>query len=114
ILMPLLNESITKDTSLPSGWLNEFRKREKLVAVVAVRGERAQYFPNQDSGHAPAVKSTGQLDPGTSIVLTEHMLPDGTLDWDVPAGTWQVFAFKEMPTGQKVVGGAGEGQQLVL
>src|SRR6185437_13625863 len=39
---------------------------------------------------------------------------DGTLDWDVPAGTWQVFAFKEMPTGQKVVGGAGEGPQLVL
>lgn len=114
ILMPLLNESITKDTSLPSGWLNEFKKKEKLVAVVAVRGERVQYFPNQDSGHAPAVKSTGQLDPGTSIVLTEHMLPDGTLDWDVPAGTWQVFAFKEMPTGQKVVGGAGEGSQLVL
>jgi hypothetical protein len=114
ILMPVLNESITKDKNLPPGWLNEFRQTEKLVAVVAVRGESVRYFPNQDLGGAPAVKSTGQLDSGTSIVLTGHMLPDGTLDWDVPAGTWQVFAFKEMPTGQKVVGGAGEGPQLVL
>ena len=114
ILMPLLNESITKDASLPPGWLSEFKQREKLVAVVAVRGDKVQYFPNQDSGRAPEVKSTGQLDAGTSIVLTKHMLPDGTLDWNVPPGTWQVFAFKEMPTGQKVVGGAGVGPQLVL
>ncbi|MDW5267072.1 MULTISPECIES: glycosyl hydrolase [Acidobacteriaceae] len=114
ILMPLLRESIAKDANLPSGWLNEFKQREKLVAVVAIRGDNVQYVPNQDSDRAPAVKSTGQLDPGTSIVLTGHMLPDGTLDWDVPPGTWQVFAFKEMPTGQKVVGGAGEGPQLVL
>ena len=114
IVMPLLNASIRKDANLPPGWLNEFRQREKVVAVVAVRGDTVQYFPNQDSGQAPIVKSTGQLDSGTSIVLTEHMLPDGTLDWNVPAGTWQLFAFKQMPTGQRVVGGAGSGAQLVL
>jgi hypothetical protein len=113
-VMPLLNASITKDANLPPGWLNEFRQREKVVAVVAVRGDTVQYFPNQGPGQAPVVKSTGQLDLGTSIVLTEHMLPDGTLDWNVPAGTWQLFAFKQMPTGQRVVGGAGSGAQLVL
>jgi hypothetical protein len=112
--MPLLSASITKDANLPAGWLKEFRAREKLVAVVAVRGNAVQYYPSEGSGPASVVKSTGQLDPGTSIVLTEHMLPDGTLDWDVPAGTWQLFAFKQMPTGQRIGGAAGAGPQLVL
>jgi hypothetical protein len=114
IMMPSLDESITKDANLPSGWLDEFRQREKLVAVVAVRGNAVQYIPNQDAGRLPAVKTTGQLDSGTSVVLTEHMQSDGTLDWNVPPGTWQLFAFKELPTGQRVVGGAGSGPQLVL
>ncbi len=114
IVMPVLDEGITKDPDLPPGWLDEFRQREKLVAVVGVRGNNVQYFPNQDAGRLPAVKIAGQLDSSTSIVLTGHMLPDSTLDWNVPPGTWQLFSFKEMPTGQKVVGGAGSGPQLVL
>lgn len=113
IVMPGPDTRTTKDANLPPGWVNRFRQREKLVAVVAVRGDKVEYFPSQDSSR-PEVKKTGQLDAGTPIVLTSHMLPDGTLDWNVPAGTWQVFTFKEMPTGQKVVGGAGAGPQLVL
>lgn len=114
IVMPLLDANITKDTNLPQGWLERFKQREKLVAVVAVRGNTVRYFPNQGADQSPVVKETGQLDPGTAIVLTSHMQPDGTLDWDVPSGTWQLFTFKEMPTGQGVVGGAGSGPQLVL
>jgi hypothetical protein len=112
IMMPILDESIANMKDLPQGWMEEFEQREKLVAVVAVRGSSVQYFP--DVGDALKVKVPGELDPSTSVVLTSHMQPDGTLDWDVPAGTWQVFAFKEMPTGQGVVGGAGTGPQLVL
>ncbi len=114
IQMPLLNASITKHANLPPGWLNEFRQREKLVAVVAVRGDTVQYYPSEPTEPDPVVKGTGQLDSGTSIVLTEHMSPDGTLDWDVPPGTWQLFAFKQMPTGQRIGGAAGAGPQLVL
>ena len=114
VVMPLLDASITQDKNLPLGWLERFRQREKLVAVVAVRGDSVQYFPNQGANQEPTVKETGQLDPATTVVLTEHMQPDGTLDWNVPAGTWQLFTFKEMPTGQRVVGGAGSGPQLVL
>jgi alpha-L-rhamnosidase len=114
VLMPVLDERITKDTSLPAGWLDQFKQREKLVAVVAVRGDSVRYIPNGDARHDAVVKQTGQLDPGTPIVLTQHMLPDGTLDWNVPPGTWQLFTFKQMPTGQRVVGGAGTGPQLVL
>lgn len=112
--MPSLDESITKDAKLPPGWLDQFKEREKLVAVVAVRGDSVRYFPNQGVGQVPAVKSSGQLEPGTSIVLTGNMLPDGTLDWNVPPGTWQLFAFRQMPTGQQIGSAAGSGPQLVL
>jgi hypothetical protein len=114
VMMPVLDDSIAKDTSLPAGWLDEFKQREKLVAVVAVRGDSVRYSPNADAGRDTPVKQTGQLDPSTAVVLTQHMLPDGTLDWDVPPGTWQLFTFKQVPTGQGVVGGAGTGPQLVL
>jgi hypothetical protein len=114
IQLPEPDKSLAADTSLPSGWEERLREREKLVAVVAVRGEDVQFYPNQLADEKPAVKKTGKLDPGTSVVLTDRMRADGTLDWDVPAGTWQVFVFKEMPTGQKVVGGVGSGPQFVL
>ena len=103
-----------KNTSLPQGWVERFQKREKLVAVVAVRGDKVQFYPSQGVNRLAQVKRTGQLDPGTSVVLTSHLLPDGTLDWNVPSGTWQVFVFKQMPTGQRVTGGVGSGLQLVL
>jgi len=112
--MPQLNADITKNADLPPGWLQRFQRREKLVAVVAIRGDKVQLFQNQAPRGPEVVKRPGQLDPGTSVVLTNHMLPDGTLDWNVPTGIWQVFVFKEMPTGQRVSGGTGAGPQLVL
>jgi len=115
IVMPNLSASITRDKKLPSGWLDQFKQRDKLVAVVAVRGDTEQNYQSESTQPAPVVKTTGKLDPGTAIVLTEHLLSDGTLDWDVPAGTWQLFAFKQMPTGQQIgPGAAGAGPQLVL
>ena len=114
VATPLLDESLEKDTSLPAGWLDQFKQREKLVAVVAVRGDSVRYNPNSEADRETPIKQTGELDPNTAVVLTQHMLPDGTLDWDVPPGTWQLFTFKELPTGQRVVGGAGTGPQLVL
>ncbi|MCL4401900.1 MAG: hypothetical protein M1436_04430, partial [Acidobacteria bacterium] len=49
-----------------------------------------------------------------AFVPTDRVRPDGTLDWDVPAGKWQVFAFKQFPADLRVIGGAGAGPQLVL
>ena len=114
IVMPPLPARITKNEGLPAGWVDQFEQRDKLVAVVAVRGDTERSYPSEPTQPSPVVKTTGRLDPGTSIVLTGHMLPDGTLDWDVPAGTWQLFAFKQMPTGQQIGGAAGAGPQLVL
>ncbi len=115
LLMPELDPSIIdKIANLPAGWAAQFKQREKLVAVVAVRGESAHFYQSPPVGAEAWVRKTGQLDPGTSIVLTNHVSADGTLDWDVPPGTWQLFTFKELPTGEKVAGGVGAGTQLVL
>jgi hypothetical protein len=112
--MPQLGEDITGNRDLPSGWLQRFQKREKLVAVVAIRGDVPQFFQSQSPDEQQAERIPGHLDPGTSVILTSHLTDDGTLDWNVPPGTWQVFVFKELPTGQQVSGGTGAGTQLVL
>ncbi|MHB1674321.1 MAG: glycosyl hydrolase [Acidobacteriaceae bacterium] len=82
--MPHLGEAITGNRNLPAGWLQRFQKREKLVAVVAIRGDVAQFYQSQSPNQQPAERLPGQLDPGTSVVLTSRMMPDGTLDWNVP------------------------------
>lgn len=79
-------------SSVPRSWEEEFKEREKLVAVVAIRTD----------------------DPKSSVILTQRMKPDGTLDWEVPPGAWQVYSFMELPTGQQVNAGIGAGTQLVL
>jgi hypothetical protein len=90
------------------------KKRTKLIAVVAVRGEDAEWAYHQPGDRGHKVVTPGQLEAGTSIDLTAHMKPDGTLEWDVPPGTWQVFVFCSVPTMQKVNGGVGGSAQLVM
>src|SRR5579862_1308486 len=99
--------------TLPDGWAERLKKRTKVVAVVAVRGEDAEY-----DFHKPGPRQTvvrpGKLDNGTSIDLTQRLQPNGTLNWDVPSGTWQLFVFSAVPTVQRMNGSAGEGPQLVM
>ncbi len=100
-------------SGLPEGWAERMKKRTRLVAVVAVRGQDAQWDFHQ-SGPRHTVVRPGQLEKGTSIDLTSRLQPDGTLDWNVPPGTWQLFVFCSLPTAQRVNGGTGPGPQLVL
>lgn len=97
---------------LPEGWAERIRKRTKLVAVVAVQGEDAKWDFNQGGGRA--LRKPGRLQRETPVDLTSRLQPDGTLNWDVPAGTWQVFAFASVPTAQRVNAGAGREPQLVM
>lgn len=99
---------------LPDGWPDRMRKRTRLVGVVAVRGTDAQWDRNLGGGRDRTAAISGALEPGTSINLTAHLEPDGTLTWDVPPGTWQLFVFCSLPTGQHVNAGAGDGPQLVM
>jgi len=98
----------------PDDWVESVKKRTKVVAVVAVRGENAQWDFHALGGPRDAVVKPGQLERGTSVDLTARLQADGTLEWDVPAGTWQLFVFSCIPTMQRVNGAAGEGPQLVM
>lgn len=99
---------------LPDGWAERMKKRTKVVAVVAVRGEDAQFEYHAPGGQRQTVVKAGQLQRDTSIDLTARLQPDGVLQWDVPPGTWQLFVFCAVPTVQHVNGSAGEAPQLVM
>ena len=99
---------------LPDGWAERMKKRAKVVAVVAVRGEDAQWDFHAPGGPRQTVVKPGQLQKGTSVDLTSHLQPDGILQWDVPPGTWQLFVFCSIPTMQRVNGSSGESPQLVM
>jgi alpha-L-rhamnosidase len=99
---------------LPEGWADRMKQRTKLVAVVAARGTHAQWYFNQPGGRDLSLARSGELEAGTSVDLTARIQPDGTLDWDVPSGTWQIFVYCSLPTAQRVNAGAGAGPQLVM
>jgi hypothetical protein len=99
---------------LPDGWADRMKKRTKVVAVVAARGQDAQRQLNLGGGREQSVRRSGRLERGTSVDLTSRLQPDGVLNWDVPPGTWQLFVFCSVPTAQRVNADAGDGPQLVM
>ena len=112
-----INRSAAGDTQpLPPGWPERLRQRERPVAVIAARGQAAQEIqrslPLPDIFDGP-VTTTARLDPDSIVLLTDKVAADGTLDWDVPAGEWQIFSFSQLPADLWALG-VGEGPQLVL
>ena len=99
---------------LPVDWVARMKRRTKVVAVVAVRGSDAEWSFYQSAPRGRSVLKSGELIAGTAIDLTAHLQPDGLLQWDIPPGTWQIFVFCSLPTGQRVNGAAGDGPELVL
>jgi len=116
--MPELAELLSgTPATLPPGWRERLDKRQKLVAVIAVRGKEAEAAPLQQMTITVPdgiVNKTGVLDHETTVVLTGHVSKDGTLDWDVPEGEWQIFTFAQSASDLRVLGGVGAGPQLVL
>jgi hypothetical protein len=99
---------------LPNGWDERLKKRSRIVAVVAMRGKDALWNGNQTPDEGAVLAAPGRLEKDTAIDLTTHLESEGTLKWDVPAGTWQIFVFCSIPTVQKVLAGAGDSPQLVM
>lgn len=89
----------------PKGWEERFEARSKIVGVISMREDLSQ----ASSEHGPT-----SLDGSSTVVLTDRMRPDGSLDWDIPAGKWHIFVFRQFPTREPVGGAAGTGAQLVL
>ncbi len=102
--------------SLPPGWPERLAAREKLVAVVAIRGSAAviDSAAGKDLIGNPvrAITRPGALDLRSTVVLTDRVRPDRTLDWTPPDGEWQLFTMVQAPADQRVLGGVG-GPQLV-
>jgi hypothetical protein len=101
-------------------WPARMDAQAKVVAVVAMRGTAprlktdtsrmmgVELYPWKD------VLAAGTLDPSSAVVLTDRLKADGMLDWRPPAGTWQIFVFKQYASNMGVLGSAGQGPQLIL
>jgi len=117
VLSPL--DPRTKDPRV-ADWPSRMDSRAQLVAVIAVKGADPQINPDVKTGgfklfsFGAVVTRPGELEPGTQIVLTDKLNPDGTLDWAPPPGHWQVLVFKQYAANSGVMAGVGEGPQLVL
>jgi len=51
---------------------------------------------------------------GKSVELTDKISADGTVDWTAPAGSWNVYAISQKPSGQKVKRPAPGGEGWML
>jgi len=105
--------SLSQGEVLPPGWQERLKQREKVIAVVAVRGEVATSIPTLDGVPDGPVKKPVLLAENSSRVLTSHASADGILDWDVPAGDWQIFTFVQLPADMRVAS-KGSGPRLVI
>lgn len=104
---------------LPPGWPQRIDAREQTVAVLALRGSAPELAPFD--GFVPPltladrwgrVRAAGQLDPASCIDLGDRLQADGSLDWEVPPGTWQVIVLRRFVSDQRLAEAAGRGPQL--
>jgi hypothetical protein len=101
-------------------WPARMDAQAQIVAVMAARGtapslkaDPSTMMGLQLSAWKDVIAS-GQIDPATTVMLTDKLKADGTLDWTPPPGTWQVFVFKRYAANIGVLGSAGQGPQLTL
>jgi hypothetical protein len=103
---------------LPPGWQERLQARTRVVAIVAVSGTEPVVEMKKAEGLSPSpqpmVRRPGRLDSQSAKVLSDRMQPDGTFQWEVPRGQWQLFVFFQQPVNTRVIGGVGAGPQLVL
>jgi hypothetical protein len=104
---------------LPDDWRSRIDALQKIVAVVAVKGDAPELKKQEGPSSLTfnpfgTVAKPGVLQSGTALVLTDRLRADGTLDWAPPPGTWQVLVFKQYVSDGIVLGAAGNGPQLVL
>lgn len=101
-------------------WPARMDAQARIVAVVAMRGTAPQLKTDTSTMMGVELSpwkdviASGALDTASAVVLTDKLRTDGTLDWQPPAGTWQVFVFKQYASNMGVLGSAGQGPQLIL
>ena len=109
----------TRDPAV-ADWRARLDARQKLIAAVAVKGEAPLISPETKPGgfklfaFGAVVTRPGRLEEGSTLILTDKLRADGTLDWSPPPGHWQVLVFKQYAANMGVMAGVGAGPQLVL
>lgn len=56
---------------------------------------------NPQPSHRPKGENSAPIDPSNIIDLSDHMKPDGSLDWDVPEGGWVILRTGYTLTGSR-------------
>lgn len=105
---------------LPPGWRERMAALEQTVAVLALRGAPPELGPFP--GFVPLtlpdiwgqVHAAGQVRAEETIDLSECLAPDGTLQWQVPPGQWQIVVVRRFVSDQRITEAAGRGPQLVI
>ncbi|WP_077036189.1 glycosyl hydrolase, partial [Pelomonas sp. KK5] len=111
---------IDEAQALPPGWQQRIEGLSELVAVLALRGGTPSLGPF--AGFVPMtlpdrwgqVLAAGWVDAAGAIDLTDRLQDDGSLQWDVPEGEWQLVVCRSFVSDQMILEGAGRGPQLVL
>jgi hypothetical protein len=115
--MTLARSAGSATDELPAGWNERLQARTKIIAVLAMKGTEPVLESRQGAVTPEplvVVKKSGWLDPQSTKVLTRFIRPDGTLDWTAPAGEWHLLILFQQPVDTRVIGGVGQGPQLVL
>jgi hypothetical protein len=101
-------------------WPARMDAQAQIVAVIAVRGSAPALKPDPSTMMGIQlsawrdVLASGKLDMASTLILTDKLKTDGTLDWTPPPGTWQILVFKRYASNIGVLGAAGQGPQLTL
>lgn len=105
---------------VPPDWVERLATREAVMSVVAFPGTAPETRPYP--GFVPMtlpdvwgeVSAPGWVDAAEAIDLTDQLDAEGRLDWQVPAGEWQIVVCKRVALDQLIGEAAGRGPQLVL
>lgn len=73
-------------------------KTLKDVRPYSIRQTQQRYVMPHSSYDEPA--ATQVLDPRRAVDLTSRLKPDGSIQWDAPAGDWMIMRFVTRGTGQ--------------
>lgn len=111
---------LAPEQALPPGWQDRLQAMSQPVAVLAVRGTQPSLGPF--AGFVPmtlpdrwgSVLAPGWVDAASTVDLTDRVQADGSLQWDVPEGPWQIVCIGRFASDQVILEGAGAGPQLVL
>ncbi|HEY0954576.1 MAG TPA: glycosyl hydrolase [Roseateles sp.] len=110
---------VPEEQALPTGWQDRIEATETVV-VLALRGGVPSlgaypgFVPMTLPDRWGQVFAPGWVDASQTVDLTERLQPDGSLDWDVPEGDWQIVVVQRFVSDQMILEGAGHGPQLVL